>query len=83
MGFDSDDVIDLSGIDADPGTAGDQAFHWAPGAFFTGSAGEAMLVQSGSEWLLQIDLDGVHGFDFILAINPANGYALMQWDVIL
>lgn len=83
VGFDSGDVIDLSAIDADPATAGNQAFHWAAGSVFTGSAGEALLVQSGSEWLLQIDLDGVHGFDFILGINPADGYVPTQGDVIL
>jgi hypothetical protein len=63
------DVIDLSAIDADAATAGDQAFHLV-GAL-GGHAGEAALVyDSGRKLtLLQLDVDGDGSADAQVAIT--------------
>jgi Ca2+-binding RTX toxin-like protein len=50
------DVIDLSAIDADVNTAGDQAFTRV--AAFDGHAGQMTLTFSGGVTLLQVDVDG-------------------------
>ena len=50
------DVIDLSAIDADVNTAGDQAF--VKVAAFDGHAGQMTLTISGANTLLQVDVDG-------------------------
>ncbi|WP_298193803.1 calcium-binding protein [Novosphingobium sp.] len=63
------DVIDLSGIDADSGTAGDQAFSFIGTDRFTGAAGELMLKISTSKMLLLGDTDGDGTADFAIRID--------------
>ena len=50
------DVIDLSAIDADVHTAGDQAFHRVKA--FSGHAGEMVLSYAGGVTTVQLDVDG-------------------------
>ena len=50
------DVIDLSAIDADVDTAGDQAFHRVKA--FGGHAGEMVLSYAGGVTTVQLDVDG-------------------------
>ena len=61
------DLIDLGEIDADTGTAGDQAFHLIDGASFSGTAGE--LRYAGG--MLHGDVDGDGFADFAIEITGA------------
>jgi len=60
-----DDVIDLSLVDADVNTGGDQAFTLIGEAAFSGAAGE---LRYGAN-LLQTDVDGDGLADFEIALN--------------
>ena len=78
--FSSGDLIDLSGIDADAGTAGNQAFQKV--AAFTGAAAELVLTyDAGSnQTLLALDVDGDGVSDLELLMTDshldATGWAL-------
>jgi hypothetical protein len=61
------DIIDLSGIDADTTTGGDQAFTFV--AAFTGAAGQATLTFVAGVTTLAVDTDGDGDADFMVAIN--------------
>lgn len=52
------DVIDLSSIDADRNTFGDQAFTFIGTAAFSGTAGELRSFQKGGDTRFEIDVDG-------------------------
>jgi serralysin len=78
--FSTGDLIDLSGIDADAGTAGNQAFQKV--AAFTGAAAELVLTYDagGNQTLLALDVDGDGVSDFELLMTgshlDAMGWAL-------
>jgi Ca2+-binding RTX toxin-like protein len=61
------DRLDLSAIDADTITGGDQAFHLVIGAF-THHAGEMTLTLSGGNTLLALDVDGDGRADYRMTI---------------
>ncbi|MBI1408174.1 MAG: RTX toxin, partial [Caulobacter sp.] len=61
------DILDLSAIDADSGTGGDQAFTLV--SAFTHTAGQMTLSFSGGETLLRLDVDGDGNADYQLKIN--------------
>jgi Ca2+-binding RTX toxin-like protein len=66
------DRIDVSGIDADAGLAGDQAFVLV--SAFSGQRGQAVLRQvTPGETLLQLDVDGDGASDFDLRISGTVG----------
>jgi Ca2+-binding RTX toxin-like protein len=52
------DKLDLSGLDADIGTAGSQTFTWIDNGAFTNVAGELRWVVTGSDVKLLADRDG-------------------------
>ena len=52
------DVLDLSRIDADVTTAGDQAFHYVGVSKFSGIAGEARAYATERGYTLATDIDG-------------------------
>jgi Ca2+-binding RTX toxin-like protein len=52
------DRIDLSAIDANAGTAGNDAFTYLGTAAFTGHAGELRFEQQGAQVLILADIDG-------------------------
>jgi Ca2+-binding RTX toxin-like protein len=66
------DTIDLSGIDADTDTAGDQAFGWIGGAAFSGAAGELRAESIGGIWQVSGDTDGDGGADFLILVTTAS-----------
>jgi Ca2+-binding RTX toxin-like protein len=72
-----EDTVDLSDIDANLLTAGDDPFRFIGTASFSGSAGE-LRYENGS---LSGDVDGFAGGDFDIAI--ANFEALLAGDFIL
>jgi Ca2+-binding RTX toxin-like protein len=61
------DRLDLSAIDADSTTAGDQAFHLV--SSFTSHAGEMTLAFSGGITTLQLDVDGDGVTDYRMKIT--------------
>ncbi|HEX8308566.1 MAG TPA: M10 family metallopeptidase C-terminal domain-containing protein [Allosphingosinicella sp.] len=63
------DKFDLSRIDADTLTAGDQAFSWIGSNAFSGSAGQLRAYQDGANWVLQGDTDGNGSADFVLILS--------------
>jgi hypothetical protein len=73
--FNAGDLIDLSRIDADTLSEGDQAFEFIGNAAFSGNAGELRFENislGGPVWLVQGDTDGngVSDFEVVLVINP-------------
>lgn len=74
------DKIDLSAIDANRGTAANDAFTFIGAAFFTGQAGQLRYHSSGGVMRIEGDLDGDGGADFaIVALTPV----LVASDFIL
>jgi Ca2+-binding RTX toxin-like protein len=69
------DRIDLSAIDADSGTAGDQAFAFIGGAAFSGAAGELRVHYDGVDTWIQGDFtgDGVADFEIVVSGAPVLG----------
>jgi len=61
------DKIDLRGVDANSGIAGDQAFSWIGTAAFSGTAGELRYAFDGTDTWLQGDTtgDGVSDFEIV------------------
>ncbi|MFT3974169.1 MAG: hypothetical protein QM699_12185 [Amaricoccus sp.] len=75
------DKIQLSAIDADTSTAGNQAFHWIAKAAFSGDAGELRYVTSGGKTIVYGDDDGNKVADF--HIDLTGTIALAASDFIL
>lgn len=72
MDFDgTEDVIDLSGIDANTGAGGNQAFGFIGTAAFSGTAGELRyrLVNNGANSEVLADTDGDGLADFFLLVK--------------
>ncbi len=75
--FNAGDLIDLSRIDADTLTDGNQAFSFIGNAAFSNTAGELRFENislGGPVWLVQADTDGngVSDFEVVLVISPAD-----------
>lgn len=79
--FQAGDRIDLSLIDANPGTAGNQAFRFVGAAAFSGAAGEIRVVASGGDAVVSGDIDGDRQADF--QIRVADHAPLIAGDFIL
>lgn len=65
------DMIDLSAIDADLVTGGDQAFSWVGSAAFSCVAGELRYGFDGVDTRIQGDLDGDGAADFEIVLAGA------------
>jgi Ca2+-binding RTX toxin-like protein len=73
------DKINLSGIDAKAGVAGNQAFSFAAGGF-TGQEGQLRAVREASDTFVVGDIDGDRLADFVLQLDDAltlNGTAFI------
>lgn len=77
------DHIDLSAIDADTLTVGDQAFAFIDGAAFGHVAGELRLATVGGVLQLQGDTNGDGLADFVLRFDLMAGTAPVAADLIL
>lgn len=75
------DTIDLSRIDADLTTAGDQAFAFVGTAAFSGTAGELRYEVRGADLLVSADADGDRVAD--LAVKVRDLTQLTESDFIL
>ena len=74
------DKLDLSAIDADSITGGDQSFAVSVGAVFSGAAGELLLTTVGLATHVQGDLDGDSIADFVIVLDGVTG--VMTGNVI-
>ena len=63
------DVIDLSAIDADTGTAGNQAFRFVGTDAFSGSAGEVRFVSADGGVTITADVDGDRMADLAVRLD--------------
>jgi VCBS repeat-containing protein len=78
------DLIDLSRIDARPGTAGDDSFNFVAG--FTGHAGELTAAQTGpgsNTWIVSGDVDGDGNADFQMVVVSADHHPITGSDFVL
>ncbi|HYD37795.1 MAG TPA: calcium-binding protein, partial [Allosphingosinicella sp.] len=73
--------IDLRGIDADTGTAGDQAFSFIGAAAFSGTAGELRYAFDGVDTWVQGDVDGDSVADFEVVLSGE--YPMVAGDFFL
>ena len=78
------DLINLSAIDADIGTAGNQAFSFIGAAAFSGTAGELRADLIGiSDWLVEADVSGDGMADMIIFVRTIDGDPIEANDFIL
>jgi Ca2+-binding RTX toxin-like protein len=63
------DRIDLGRIDADAGTAGDQAFSWIGSNAFSGAAGELRVVADQGYQRIEGDTDGDGKADLVIVLQ--------------
>lgn len=77
------DSIDLTPIDAQPTTAGNQAFTFIGTAAFGGVEGELRVEASGADSLIQADLTGDGTPDFEILVNNAVADAWVAEDFLL
>ncbi|MBW8725879.1 MAG: calcium-binding protein [Inquilinus limosus] len=75
------DKIDLSGIDANAGTAGNQAFTFIGTSLFTHHAGELRYAFNGTDTTIAGDIDGDGTSDFHITLTGK--IALLATDFIL
>ncbi|MFP1631676.1 calcium-binding protein [Zhengella sp. ZM62] len=75
------DVIDLSALDADTGTAGDQAFTLVGGAF-TGAAGQLRIWEAAGLTFIEGDVDGNGHADFRIELL-GTGLGIDAGDFVL
>ncbi|HEX8240806.1 MAG TPA: M10 family metallopeptidase C-terminal domain-containing protein [Allosphingosinicella sp.] len=75
------DKIDLSKIDANTGLAGDQSFSWIGSNAFHGVAGELRAYQSGTDWLVEGDVNGDGVADLVIQVSINDG-SLVQGDFL-
>ncbi|MBC7802014.1 MAG: hypothetical protein H7Z10_15460, partial [Gemmatimonadaceae bacterium] len=66
--FDAADRIDVSAIDADPGTGPDNAFAFIGGAAFT-AVGQLRVVQSGGETRVELSTDADSAAEFTIRLD--------------
>ncbi|MAW85556.1 MAG: hypothetical protein CMJ42_03390 [Phyllobacteriaceae bacterium] len=78
---DGDDLFDLSLLDADTGTAGDQAFTYV-GSFFSGTAGEIRSYENVGLTFIEGDIDGDGAADFRIELL-GTGLGIDASDFIL
>jgi Ca2+-binding RTX toxin-like protein len=75
------DTIDLGGIDANTGLAGDQGFNFIGDAAFSRTAGELQVRALGANTLVSGDVDGNGRADFHILLSGA--VALQATDFVL
>ncbi|HEX8573425.1 MAG TPA: M10 family metallopeptidase C-terminal domain-containing protein [Allosphingosinicella sp.] len=82
--FAAGDLVDLSRVDADSRTEGNQAFTFIGAGAFGGRAGELRLEEQRAPiWLVQGDTDGDGSADFELLLVAVGRHAPASGDFIL
>jgi Ca2+-binding RTX toxin-like protein len=76
LGFGAGDKINLSGIDASTTAAGNNAFAFVGAAAFTNTAGELRAYQqSGSDWMVEADVNGDGVADLVISVSTDHALA--------
>ena len=82
-GFAAGDGIDLSLIDANSGTAGDQGFTFIASNAFSNVAGQLRVEQQpDSSWLIQGDVNGDGAADLVISVSTSGGHMLAAGDFV-
>lgn len=82
MDFASGDLIDLSNLDANSVSGGQQAFQLiASGSAFT-AAGQLRITQTGTVALVEGDSDGDGAADFVIEVTVGGGHTLTGSDFL-
>jgi hypothetical protein len=77
------DMIDLSRVDANSLTAGDQSFAFIGSAVFSSTAGELRAtVSSGATWLVEGDTDGNGAADFAFLVTVTDADPITGTDFV-
>ncbi|HEY0085813.1 MAG TPA: M10 family metallopeptidase C-terminal domain-containing protein, partial [Allosphingosinicella sp.] len=82
MNFATGDRIDLSLIDANANTAGNDAFAFIGSGAFTNAAGQVRAYQSGAEWIVEADVNGDGTADLVIGLTTANA-TILAGDFLL
>ena len=83
LDFTSGDVFNLSTIDADTTTCGNQAFNFIGTSAFAGHAGELRVEdQGGGSWLVQGDVDGDGIADLQIHVTVTDSHILTGADFV-
>jgi Ca2+-binding RTX toxin-like protein len=77
------DRVDLSRIDADSLTAGNQAFTWIGSSAFSGSAGQLRAFQQSGTWFVEGDTNGDGTADLVIALTLQGPTPLGAGDFLL
>jgi Ca2+-binding RTX toxin-like protein len=84
MDFNGGDKIDLSAIDVNPATGGDEAFTYVGTAAFSGAAGELRVASAGaSQRLVEADTNGDKVADLAILVTTTDNHILTASDFIL
>ena len=75
------DKVDLSRMDADTLTAGNQAFAWIGSNAFSGTAGQLRAYEDGGSWFVEGDTNGDGAADLVIKLTVTGG-ALTQGDFL-
>lgn len=82
--FTTGDLINLAGIDADMGAAGNQAFTFISTAAFSGVAGQLRVVNTGgNDWIVQAVFDGDALEEMRIQVTTSDGNPLDASDFVL
>jgi Ca2+-binding RTX toxin-like protein len=76
------DRIDLSRIDANSNSAGNQAFSWIGSSAFDGAAGQLRAFQSGGNWIVEGDTDGDGDADLVISVTTQGAAPLVLGDFL-
>jgi Ca2+-binding RTX toxin-like protein len=84
LDFSAGDKINLGGIDADGDAAdGNGKFSYIGSDAFGRIAGQLRVTGSGSDWLVEADVDGDGTADLVIRVTTADGHALSSSDFFL
>jgi hypothetical protein len=80
LSFGSGDRIDLSGIDANSGTAENDSFAFIGADAFTGAAGQLRLFQANGGWTIEGDTNGDKLADLMINVSTDAGHIVVPGD---